>query len=184
MQNVQDLRKIFSAQGIKGFGSANRATFLAAIEAAEIEAHAENEQYADSMEFAIAEREIEADNRALQAAPVTTEVKRRRNAFGRSRAGMVIVAKGTEFHKSLTFKAAAEAAGWHVEIEREWTGEVDEDGEPIERYRALATRSGSMVEGSWIGKAWDYAGSGAGIGGKARKVRNLKEALRILAGQA
>ena len=100
---------------------------------------------------------------------------------GRSRAGMVIVAKGTEVHKSDTFRRAAEALGWSVEIEYTEMDEADENEEPLIRHHAVATKNGVVVEGSWIGKAWDYANAGAGIGGKARKVRNLKEALRILA---
>jgi hypothetical protein len=109
---------------------------------------------------------------------------RKARKTGRSRAGMVIVAKGTEIHKSETFRAAAVALGYQVEIEYTETDELDEDGEAIIRHHAVATKAGTVVEGSWIGKAWDYANAGAGIGGKARKVRNLKEALRILAGNA
>jgi GMP synthase-like glutamine amidotransferase len=130
----------------------------------EAEAHAENEQLDDSMTF---------------DAPEATDEAAAKKAR-RSRRGMVIVAKGTEVHKSETFRAAAEALGYQVEIEYTETGEVDEDDEPIIRHHAVATKGGAVVEGSWIGKAWDYANAGAGIGGKARKVRNLKEALRIL----
>jgi rubrerythrin len=95
---------------------------------------------------------------------------------GRSRAGMVIVAKGTEVHKSATFKTAAEAAGWTVKVMD--TFEAVEGNEA--RYVAIATRGNDTIELSWNGRAYDYPNSGATIKGKARKVRNLKEALRIL----
>lgn len=97
---------------------------------------------------------------------------------GRSRAGMVIVAKGTELHKSETFRVAAEAAGWTVTI----LGYVNlaEDGEEQERYVATATKDGDTIELAWNGRAYDYPSSSANFGGKGRKVRNLKEALRLI----
>jgi hypothetical protein len=97
---------------------------------------------------------------------------------GRSRAGMVILAKGDETHKSQTFKAHAEAAGWKVSI----LGSVvsDEDGEEIERYVATAKRGKDRMTMAWDGRAYDYAGSSAFLNGKSRKVRNLKEATRLL----
>jgi ribosomal protein S14 len=97
---------------------------------------------------------------------------------GRSRAGMVIVAKGSEIHKSQTFKAAAEAAGWTVTI----LGSVNiaEDGEEQERYVARATKGSDVIELAWNGRAYDYPSSSAVINGRSRKVRNLKEALRVL----
>jgi hypothetical protein len=100
---------------------------------------------------------------------------------GRSRAGMVIVAKGSEIHKSLVLKTAAEAIGWTVEIERE-TYELPEgaEGEGT-RYYATATRGADSISLAWDGRAYDYPASSALIGGKSRKVRNLKEALRLLA---
>jgi len=94
---------------------------------------------------------------------------------GRSRAGMEIVAKGTEIHKSETFKAAAEAAGWTVEIHTE----TYEGGNT--RHYADATKDGNAIQLAWEGRAYDYPASSARIGGKDRKVRNLKEALRLLA---
>lgn len=99
---------------------------------------------------------------------------------GKSRAGMVIVAKGSELHKSLIFKKAAEAVGWTVEIARE-TYELPEGttGEGT-RYYATATRGSDSISLAWDGRAYDYPASSAAIGGKDRKVRNLKEALRIL----
>jgi hypothetical protein len=99
---------------------------------------------------------------------------------GRSRLGMEIVAKGTEIHKSQTFKVAAEAAGWTVTMMSE-TYELDEDatGEGT-RYYATATRGESHISLAWDGRAYDYPASGASFNGKARKVRNLKEALRLL----
>lgn len=97
---------------------------------------------------------------------------------GRSRAGMVIVAKGTEVHKSNTFKVAAEAKGWTVSI----LGSVvtGEDDEEIERFVAVATKGADRMELAWNGRAYDYPSSNATLAGKGRKVRNLKEALRML----
>lgn len=92
----------------------------------------------------------------------------------KSRMGMVIVAKGSEIHKSLTFKEAAEAVGWTVEIERHEV-EVDEF-----RYYATATKGTEVISLAWNGRAYDYPNSGAVLNGKDRKVRNLKEALRLL----
>jgi hypothetical protein len=99
---------------------------------------------------------------------------------GRSRAGMVIVARGTEIHKSATFKAAAEATGWVVTMMSE-TYELPEgaEGEGT-RYYATATRGDDSISLAWDGRAYDYAASSAQLGGKARKIRNLKEALRVL----
>lgn len=94
---------------------------------------------------------------------------------GRSRAGMEIVAKGTEIHKSETFKAAAEAAGWTVQVHTE----TYEGGNT--RHYADATKDGNAIQLAWDGRAYDYPASSARINGKDRKVRNLKEALRLLA---
>jgi hypothetical protein len=90
---------------------------------------------------------------------------------GRSRAGMEIVAKGTEVHKSNTFKVAAEAAGWTVKIT------ATEEG----RYYADAHKGDEAIQLAWVGRAYGYPSSSARINGKDRKVRNLKEALRLLA---
>jgi hypothetical protein len=105
---------------------------------------------------------------------------RKPKRVGRSRAGMVIVAKGTEIHKSKTFQAAAEAAGWTVTMQSE-TYELPEGatGEGT-RYYATATKGESHIALAWDGRAYDYQESGASFNGKSRKVRNLKEALRIL----
>ena len=97
---------------------------------------------------------------------------------GRSRAGMVIVAKGTEVHKSLTFKRAAEATGWTVEIS---TMVEDE----VEKHTAVAIRTTQLgaddvITLVWNGRAYDYPASSAVLKGKVRMVRNLKEALRLL----
>lgn len=102
---------------------------------------------------------------------------------GRSRAGMVIIAKGTEIHKSETFRVAAEAAGWSVNVVGTVVTQEDEDGEEfeIERYVAIATRGEDIIDLSWDGRAYDYPHSYAKMSGKVRKVRNLKEALRFLA---
>jgi hypothetical protein len=99
---------------------------------------------------------------------------------GRSRAGMVIVAKGTEIHKSTTFKVAAEAAGWTVTLQSE-TYELPEGttGEGT-RYYATAVKGTESISLAWDGRAYDYPASSAVIAGKGRKVRNLKEALRLV----
>lgn len=97
---------------------------------------------------------------------------------GRSRAGMVIVAKGTEFHKSATFKEAAEIAGWGVTITV--TTGTDESGEEIEKHTAIALKGDDTITMVWNGRAYDYPASSAEFAGKARKVRNLKEALRLI----
>lgn len=174
-----ELRKLAAKGGLKGQSSARKETLLGLLEpiqAAQVE----------NMEKVAAQA---AAARAAAAAPVkhatagddSEEAKKAR----RSRRGMVIVAKGTEVHKSQTFKQVAERAGWTVTIDVT-ARMVEEDGEfyEIECYTATAEQKGSIVVGSWVGRAWDYAGASAGVGGKARKVRNLKEALRILDGQA
>jgi hypothetical protein len=98
---------------------------------------------------------------------------RKATATGRSRAGMVIVAKGSEVHKSQVFRAAAEAAGWTVTVQ----GGDEETG----RYYADAHKGAEAIQLAWEGRAYDYSASSARINGKDRKVRNLKEALRLLA---
>jgi hypothetical protein len=169
-----ELRKLGAANGIKGASKGKKADLVAAIAAIRI---AEAEALAAELaEQELAEQDM-TEVAAHKDAVVEEELAKKAR---RSRMGMVIVAKGTEVHKSETFRAAAEALGWNVKIEYTETGEVDEDGEAIIRHHAVATKGGAVVEGSWIGKAWDYPNAGAGIGGKARKVRNLKEALRIL----
>jgi hypothetical protein len=100
---------------------------------------------------------------------------------GRSRAGMVIVAKGTEIHKSLLFKREAEAIGWTVEISKEtYELAADAEGEGTRHY-ATATRGTDSISLAWDGRAYDYPASSARLAGKDRKVRNLKEALRLIA---
>lgn len=100
--------------------------------------------------------------------------------MGRSRAGMVIVAKGSEVHKSLLFKREAEAKGWTVEIAA--TVETVEDGEifEVEKHTATAIKGDEKMTLVWNGRAYDYPASGAVLRGKVRKVRNLKEALRLI----
>ncbi len=106
--------------------------------------------------------------------------KRFNRREGRSRAGMEIVARGTEVHKSETFKVAASAAGWTVTIGIQEPTEADEvQGDT--RYVAMAVRGDDSIELAWRGRAYDYPNSAAHLGGKDRKVRNLKEALRLLA---
>lgn len=96
---------------------------------------------------------------------------------GRSRAGMVIVAQGTEIHKSETFRKAAEGLGWTVTIETQ----TYEDGDASNtRHYATATKGQESISLAWDGRAYDYANSSARLNGRDRKVRNLKEALRLL----
>ncbi len=93
---------------------------------------------------------------------------------GRSRMGMQIVAQGNELHKSEVFKKAAEALGWKVTISTE------DDGKEGQRLRAFATKGEETISLAWEGRAYSYPNSEAFLGGKARKVRNLKEALRLI----
>lgn len=104
------------------------------------------------------------------------ELDKRYVRNGRSRAGMVIVARGTEVHKSATFKEHAEKAGWSVQI-TVTTTVVEEDGE---LHTAIASRGLDKIVLKWNGRAYDYPNSSATLKGKSRKVRNLKEALRLL----
>jgi hypothetical protein len=168
-----ELRKLATSGGIKGQSSARKEHLLGLLEPIQL-AQVEN------MEKVAAQAK---EARVTEGTEVTDEEAAKKAR--RSRRGMVIVAKGTEVHKSQTFKEAAESAGWKVTIEVT-ARMVEEDDEfyEIECYTATAEQKGSIVVGSWIGRAWDYAGAAAGVGGKARKVRNLKEALRILAGNA
>lgn len=113
------------------------------------------------------------------------ELDPRNRKPGRSRAGMVVVAKGSEIHKSLVFKKAAEALGWTVEIARE-TYELPDDAEGEgTRFYATATKTTQLgaddsISLAWDGRAYDYDASSAVLAGKGRKIRNLKEALRHL----
>jgi hypothetical protein len=106
------------------------------------------------------------------------ELDTRKAALGQrkgvSRAGQVIVAKGTEMHKSLLFKREAESKGWTVEIQQE----TYEGGNT--RTYATATKGDESLSLAWEDKAYDYPSSSAVLGGKSRKIRNLKEALRVL----
>lgn len=92
----------------------------------------------------------------------------REPAAGRSRAGQVIHAKGD---KPGVFQEAAETAGYVAKREDSETG----------RTTVTATRGDDSITMVWNGKAYDYPNSSATLGGKARKVRNLAEALRLLA---
>jgi hypothetical protein len=183
-----ELRKVGAQAGVKGAAKGKKADLLAALLPMQsLQIRLAEQELARSTKDAKVEAELAAKyqdvldaEKALEASTAPQATDEVAKAARRSRMGMVIVAKGTEVHKSETFRAAAEALGWNVKIEYMETGEVDEDDEPIIRHHAVATKGGAVVEGSWIGKAWDYANAGAGIGGKARKVRNLKEALRIL----
>jgi capsid portal protein len=166
-----ELRKAAAELGIKGASKGRKADLIVAIMDLVDAAKAEAEKVAETDKLARGASQYDDSDEAKKAR--------------RSRRGMVIVAKGTEIHKSQTFKAAAEAAGFEVDI-TVGARMVEEDGEfyEIETYDATATKAGYVVTGSWIGRAWNYEGAGAGVGGHARKVRNLKEALRILAGLA
>lgn len=236
MTNIQDLRKIYSAQGIKGFSSANRAAFTANIEAAHTEALEIHEgmmvlalaaaaaqvEVAKVVEVEVAKKGMcivctirkgtskngrdfrdmcdacyqeagwenthsdgdhengtETDDACWICHPELNKAKAEAKA-GRSRAGMVIVAKGSEIHKSETFRVAAEGAGWTVTMEREtYELEADAEGEGT-RYYATATKGDDSISLAWDGRAYDYPASSAELSGKGRKVRNLKEALRLL----
>jgi hypothetical protein len=90
------------------------------------------------------------------------------------RIGQVIVAKGTEVHKSQIFKTAAEATGWTVSIQTE----TYEDGNT--RTYATATKGTDSISLAWEDRSYDYPNSSAILDGKSRKIRNLKEALRVL----
>lgn len=168
-----ELRKAGAELGIKGASKGKKADLILAI-----------------MDLVYAAQEAEAAKNApavVEATEVALTDEAEAKKARRSRRGMVIVAKGTEVHKSQVFAEAAQAAGWSVTITRdaqlvedEETGETYEE----ERYVAIAQQKGAMVQASWNGRAWDYPNAFAGVGGKARKVRNLKEALRILAGKA
>jgi hypothetical protein len=228
--NVTDLRKAFTAQGIKGFSSANRAAFNAAIAAAEVEAYAEDaartpkpakapkrnadgtlkgkctegcgrritkdvigpemcteclayaeweNAHSDQNHEALMDSTDEAEE--TKDCPVCRPELDPRNVApkSRSRAGMVIIAKGTEIHKSETFRVAAEASGWTVTT-LEQAYETDGDEEPATRHYATATKGDESISLAWEGRAYDYHASSAVLKGKARKVRNLKEALRLI----
>jgi hypothetical protein len=141
------LRKLAKELGFKGMSSSRGGDIRSAVR------HARNAQ-------------IELDKVAA-----LNEAKRPAR-IGRSRAGMTIIARGTEIHKSATFKEAAEAAGWkmigphHIEDNN--------------TYVATAVKGQDKIELVWNGRAYDYAASSARLAGKARKIRNLKEALRSL----
>lgn len=100
--------------------------------------------------------------------------KRYSTRNGVSRVGQEIIAKGTEVHKSATFRNLAEAQGWTVTIQTE----AYEGGNT--RTYATATRGDDSLSLAWVGKAYDYPNSSARVAGKDRKVRNLKEAVRLL----
>jgi hypothetical protein len=90
---------------------------------------------------------------------------------GTSKAGMVILAKGSYIHKSELVKAAIEKLGGDVHVNTSKSGVT----------RLTANIGDVVVQAQWIGNAWDYAAS-EGINGK--KVRNVKELLRKLGVEA
>lgn len=236
MINVQDLRKIYSAQGVKGASSWNRAKFTADIEAAHelallSEASRESAKqvkpvparknvtkpvparrtskgcedcgrktdksvhptlcppcydyagwentHSDNDHEALADSNDVAELEETKDCPVCRPELDPRTApkAGKSRAGMVIVAKGTEIHKSNLFKAEAEKAGWTVEIMEQ---DYEDGDETNTRYFATATRGSESISLAWDGRAYDYHASSAVLKGKNRKIRNLKEALRLI----
>jgi hypothetical protein len=61
----------------------------------------------------------------------------------------------------------------------------DAEGEGTRFYATATRKSGTNSDAdsislAWDGRAYDYPESSAVIGGKSRKIRNLKEALRVL----
>lgn len=181
------LRKMARELGLKGLSSARGETIREAVKAARDEARLAEEiaefgketvQAAIAQEAEMAKAEGTEPTEVLTKAVTDDEEKKAR----RSRRGMVIVAKGTEIHKSETFRVAAEANGWTVEVTRT-TDVIEEDGEEFETelYVAIAKREDDEIELAWEGRAYNYPNSSALLGGKSRKVRNLKEALRFLA---
>lgn len=180
MITVTSLRKIFTEQGIKGAGKWNREIFDSLTNQAwdaalEEDAARKPVKLTGAVARRMARQAVAADNKR------EAREARKATATGRSRAGMVIVAKGTEIHKSETFRAAAEAAGWGVKVIRE-SYELSDDAEGDgTRFYATAERDGDSISLAWDGRAYDYPNSSALINNKNRKVRNLKEALRLLA---
>lgn len=178
------LRKLARELGIKGMSSARGADLREAI----TDLYEQAEQEIEDEELEEDEEELESESRVIEVeveaveAGTAMKLGEKSKVVGKSRAGMVIIAKGSEFHKSATFKAAAEAEGWDVTITVTLDEEnVDEEtGEPIEKHTAVATRDGDEITLVWNGKAYDYPASGAVLDGKARKVRNMKEGLRFL----
>jgi hypothetical protein len=151
-----ELRKLAGQVGLKGQSSARKEHLLGLLEP-----------------IKLAQEEAKEEAAKVEEAPAPKK-------SGRSRAGMVIVAKGSEVHKSEIFRKAAEAAGWTVEMQRE-TYELEDDAEGEgTRYYATATRGNDSISLAWDGRAYDYPSSSATINGKGRKIRNLKEALRVL----
>lgn len=86
-----------------------------------------------------------------------------------SKAGMVILAKGTYHHKSELVRKAIEEAG----------GEIVKINHKDDKTQLLATFNGIEIVAGWTGDAFDYAL--ASWDGK--KYRNVKELVRLL-GQA
>ena len=181
-----ELRKLGGELKVKGASKGKRADLLAAIGEIQnaqrelVEADLA-EKYEDVLE---AERNFKAEQDKLAKGASQYDDSDEAKKARRSRRGMVIVAKGNEIHKSTTFKEYAEARGFKVEITvGSMLVEEDDEVYEVETYEATATKAGYVVTGSWIGRAWNYPNAGAGVGGHARKVRNLKEALRLLDGQ-
>lgn len=176
-----ELRKAAAELGIKGASKGRKADLILAI--MDLVYAAQDAKKAEDAELAEKYQAVLDAEKALETstAPEATDEAAAKKAR-RSRLGMVIVAKGTEIHKSATFKAAAEASGWSVEL-TVTVETVEEDGEEfeIEKHTAVATREGDSIVMVWNGRAYDYPASQGFIGGKDRKIRNLKEALRVIA---
>jgi len=93
--------------------------------------------------------------------------RERNSATGVNRQGQVVVAKGD---KIKVFKEAAEAAGYQVAHDDTSYG-----------YDTLTASNGTkVIEIVWFNSAYLYGPSFIEQGGKRRKVRNLKEALRLI----
>ena len=166
-----ELRKLAASGGLKGQSSARKEHLLGLLEPIQM-AQVEN------MEKVAAQVKAAVDAKVNEGVDATAgDDSEAAKKARRSRRGMVIVAKGTEVHKSQTFKVAAEAAGWTVTV----TGEVYDGETEATRYYADAYKGENAIQLAWDGRAYDYPASSALINGKNRKIRNLKEALRILA---
>jgi len=93
--------------------------------------------------------------------------RERNSATGVNRQGQVVVAKGD---KVKVFKEAAEAAGYQVAHDDTSYG-----------YDTLTASNGTkVIEIVWFNGAYLYGPSFIEQGDKRRKVRNLKEALRLI----
>jgi hypothetical protein len=101
--------------------------------------------------------------------PELNEAKKERTVrTGVNRQGQVVVAKGD---KAEVFRAAAEAAGYDVKVDTETS---------FGYVTASAAKDGKLIELVWFADAYLYGASFVEVAGKRRKIRNLKEALRLI----